>query len=370
MMKTKFLTLIALCLATFTVAQESNLLTAAVSYFDVKGLNIDAEQAGSLARKELMKTGKYRVLDRYDMEYLAEQQNTKLTDCFGRLCLIEVGKKLKVDHILTGSIELYEERIVVSLRLIDIGKEEIIQTELMEFLDLRQQISAMLQLSIEKMLGIASDQTLVNKLTKKYDYSNKINTPETDKLSLNGPRMGVTYISGNMGEYFAAPRDEGGYDAMPVMFQFGYQFEAQYLNQGNFQALFEFIPIITGLDQGLFIPSVSILNGMRSNKNGWELAFGPIIYLTKEARGYYDENQVWHLEKEWFEENPGVPLPYETERRFDSRGGLGLVSNFVFGVGKTLKSGNLNIPINFFFIPNKDGHRFGLSVGYNTSSRK
>ena len=61
----------------------------------------------------------------------------------------------------------------------------------------------------------------------------------------------------------------GGFNANPLMFQFGYQFEVQYLNQGSFQALFEFIPMITGLDQGKFLPSISVLNGMRSNISGW-----------------------------------------------------------------------------------------------------
>ena len=142
------------------------------------------------------------------------------------------------------------------------------------------------------------------------------------------------------------------------------------MNQGDFQALFEFIPIVTGLDQGKFIPSISILNGMRSNRTGWEFAFGPVFYGLTKADGYYDNENTWHLENEWFVENPDVDNPYEIENRLDSRGDIAFASGFIFAGGKTFKSGRLNIPVNAFFIPNKDGHRFGISMGFNANRFK
>lgn len=42
-----------------------------------------------------------------------------------------------------------------------------------------------------------------------------------------------------------------------------------------------------------------------------------------------------------------------------------MTSGFIFGVGKSFKSGKLNIPVNLYLIPNKSGLRFGLSVGFN-----
>jgi hypothetical protein len=369
-MKTKnVLFLFALLLSGSTFAQDAK-TKIAVSYLDVKGLTLDPSQAGNLARKELAKTEKFNVLDQYDMEFLLEKEKINLNDCFGRLCLVEAGKIMKVDKFLTGSLELYEEQIVVTLRLIDVGNSEIEQMEVMEFLDLRQQLPSMLRLTLEKMFDIPSDEALVTKLTEAYDYNNTINNPKQDKLELNGPRMGFTYMTGEVGKIFQAEKAVGGFEVMPLMFQFGYQFEVQYLNQGDFQALFEFIPVITGLDQGLFIPSISVLNGLRSNKTGWEFAFGPIFYGSRLASGYYDESGAWNLEEDWVSQDPDQADRPTFVKRLDSRGNVNLVSSFVFGVGKTLKSGNLNIPINVFFIPNKEGHRFGISLGFNTSSFK
>ena len=126
--------------------------------------------------------------------------------------------------------------------------------------------------------------------------------------------------------------------------------------------------MITGLDQGKFLPSVSILNGLRSNISGWEFAFGPSFSIDHKSKGY-NVNGVWQLKEDWEKENPDVTPP-PTETRSDSRGDIKLTSNFVIAAGKTIKSGKMNIPINAFFIPTKNGMRFGISFGYNARPRR
>ena len=39
------------------------------------------------------------------------------------------------------------------------------------------------------------------------------------------------------------------------------------------------------------------------------------------------------------------------------------------GGGKTFKSGKLNIPVNVYVIPSKDGIRMGASFGFNAKRR-
>jgi hypothetical protein len=157
------------------------------------------------------------------------------------------------------------------------------------------------------------------------------------------------------------------------MFQFGYQFEKQYLNEGNFQALFEFIPMVTGLDQGFFIPSFTIMNGIRNNKTGWELAFGPTMSIVKKAYGYTDPSTQKWVRVDNNSDNPDKSsfpnAPDVLERRLDSRGIPIVQTGFIIAAGKTIKSGNLNLPINLFMIPGKNSFRFGLSVGYNSKER-
>jgi hypothetical protein len=337
---------------------------AAVLHIDTKGLVLDPVQMGNLVRLELDKTNQYEVLDKYDVEYLAEREQLQFDKCFGKICLVETGRKLRADKMLTGSVELLGERIIVSLRLIDVGTESVEKNQVMEFLNLRNSIQQMIEITLRQMLNLSNDPNLVKTLTQADNYANALNVPEVSKLNLSGPRMGITIFSGETATRFRQPRSEGGLDVAPVMFQFGYQFETAYLNQGNLQALFEFFPVITGLDQSQIIPSLTVLHGVRSNRNGLEFAFGPSVVLSREAQGFYDGENNWNLLSEWRQNNSGTP-PYETIYRFDSRGESVLKSSFVFAFGKSFKSGRMNIPVNLFFIPNKAGARYGISVGFN-----
>jgi PBP1b-binding outer membrane lipoprotein LpoB len=102
--------------ALVAVAKES----IGILSLDIKGLNIDAAVATNIARNELEKLGKYEILDKYDMEYALKKDNMTITDCFGRQCLLEAGRRLKADKMLTGSIELYGNSITLNLRLLDV----------------------------------------------------------------------------------------------------------------------------------------------------------------------------------------------------------------------------------------------------------
>ncbi|MEM6963206.1 MAG: hypothetical protein AAF573_00485 [Bacteroidota bacterium] len=366
-----FTVLLSVYFLTDALSQDfTNQPFIAVLNIDSRGLTLDPAQLGNITRTELSKLQRYQVMDRYDVDYVIEKNEFSIEKCYGRICMVEAGKILKTDKMLTGSAEVLGETITITLRLIDVGTETIEKTQVMEFLNLRNQIQTMIRLTMKSMFDEPIDDNVLNKLTKKFDYESAVNFPEVDRLNLSGPRMGFTAFTGELSRIYSDPKSEGGFDAFPLMFQFGYQFEVKYLNQGDFQALFEFIPIVTGLDQGRFIPSISVLNGMRSNRTGWEFAFGPIFYGALKAEGYYDDADVWHLSREWRIENPGENNPYEITKRLDSRGEVDFDSGFVFAVGKTFKSGRLNIPVNGFFIPNKTGHRFGISMGFNASRYK
>ncbi len=337
---------------------------AGVLYIDTKGFTLDAIQMGQLTRVELDKLGIYEVLDKYDVDYIAEKEQIKLDNCYGKICLVEVGKKLGADKMVTGSVELISEKIIISMRIIDVGTQSVEKSQVMEFLNVRQQIQLMLGITLRKMLALPVEEDVVNKLTRVDGYESTINNPDIVKLNLSGPRMGATIFTGEQARRLQAPTNAGGADAIPLMFQFGYQFETSYINQGGLQALFEFIPVVTGLDQGLIIPSITVLHGVRSNRNGIEFAFGPSINVTTVAEGFY-EGDNWVLLSDWRSANPNPPSVPATVIRFDSRGTPKVSSSFVFAFGKSFKSGRMNIPVNVFVIPNKTGTRYGLSVGFN-----
>jgi hypothetical protein len=96
-----------------------------------------------------------------------------------------------------------------------------------------------------------------------------------ERLKFSGPRIGFTII----GDGWAADKiqDRG---KTPFITQFGWQFETRIFTlQNGTCGLFEFVPLVGGLEQGMFLPSISALIGIRGKK-GAEFAFGPNLSLT------------------------------------------------------------------------------------------
>ena len=226
---------------------------------DAKGIQLDPSQMGNLVRIELEKLDSFDVTDRYDVVYLIEKNKLNITNCYGKTCLLEVGNVIKSDFMFTGSVELYGQTIICTFRLINVSNGNIERTTVSEFLNLPLETQQMAGISIRRMFGRSNDEELVLRLTKKFDYENAINNPDRARLNLQGPRFGYVFVFGEQATRMGEPKSEGGYEAYPAMFQCGYQFEKQYLNEGHYQALFEFIPLISGVDQQMFIPSFTFL---------------------------------------------------------------------------------------------------------------
>jgi hypothetical protein len=159
--------------------------------------------------------------------------------------------------------------------------------------------------------------------------------------------------------------NSGGFEVTPILSQFGYQFEKQYLNEGKYQALVEFLPMISGIDQGLFIPSVTLMNGLRNNINGFEFAIGPTFAISSRSKGFITSDGEW---SKITDENK-APINSDIEYRLDSKGDAYINTGLVIAVGKTIKSGKLNIPLNAYVVPGRNGWRCGFSFGFNAKKK-
>jgi hypothetical protein len=125
------------------------------------------------------------------------------------------------------------------------------------------------------------------------------------KLRYGGPRIGFTYLS--PGESTDRMNDVFDRNINPFITQFGWQFETRFFTLDNgASGLLELVPMIGGLEQGLFIPSITGLVGYRSKK-GYEIGVGPTLSL----------------------------------------GGAGIL----IAAGASLKSGRIVFPVNLAFVP-------------------
>jgi hypothetical protein len=336
-----------------------------------KGWN-EEQPYTQLVRIEMAKLKNYEVLDRYDIEDVMRKNNINIGECLNKDCILDAGKKINAEYMLSGSIEKINKKILIMFRVLQVSTGNTVKTITKEFPDDNKKPEDIIEVTLKEMFGIKIDDENKQTIANKNAIANGINTQES-KISIGGPRFGFSLLTGNAAEFVERKKEEGGYDGYPVFFQFGYQFEKMFLNEGDLQALFEFIPTISGVDQGHFIPSFTFLNGFRSASTGWEFAFGPTITWTKTANSYQDDKGIWQLEEKYqyysydpiTKSNVYRPLQYPVVSRNDTRGELTSKPGLLIAAGKTFKSGKLNMPLNFYIIPRKKAIQFGVSYGFN-----
>ncbi len=362
----KFITTAIVVLTSVLVKAQKPII--AVLDFETVNMTYSSRDCGNLFRLEVEKTNQFEVINRQDLRGILSAQGIKLDTCFGKSCIMKASTHLQANKALSGSIENYGKRIIVIMRLFNVQENRLEKSQVLEFRNIPEEIQNMVKLSVQKFWGLPFSELAYTALSNKEAYENELNNPNETKLILSGPRTGIIFMGGENAKRFSAPSSEGGFDAFPVMTMFGYQKEYQYLNSGNFQALFEFIPAINGLDQGLISPSFTFLHGFRSNKNGWEFAFGPTLGFIPKAEGFYDDEGKWVRVSDWNEKDANgkiLPIPGETKKLLDSRGKYVFSSGFVFAIGKSFKSGRVNMPVNFYIVPSRSNWRVGLTFGFN-----
>ncbi len=343
---------------------QTTLPQAAVLNVDAAGLVDDPTMLGNLLRLELQKLKRYQVMDKYDMADLLSGSEIDVMDCYSTRCLLEAGKILGVDKMITGNAEKFLDKIIITIKIVDVQSDRVEAAEVGEYLNMSDELQNMLKLALNDLLNIPNDPMLTANLA----YYDVLSPPRSSRITNNGPRVGFAYIGGDLGDRLSAPTSKGGYDVIPFISQLGVQYEVQYMSAGNFQALLEGIALIGGLEQSRFVPSVSILNGFRENKYGFEFGFGPSVSLRNVATGYYDLRSEgdgeWHLANEWNTELLG-PNPNQLKEEVDSRGEREVYTRWIWSFGKTFRSGHLNIPVNLYGSVLKNDWQLGLSVGFN-----
>ena len=142
-----------------------------------------------------------------------------------------------------------------------------------------------------------------------------------EAIRLDGPRVGFTVLTGGVLD----KAHERLPDLNPFLTQFGWQFESRLFRIPNgVSGLVEFVPLVGGLEQGQFIPSVSGLLGIRGPK-GFEVGVGPNL----------------------------TPLG----------------ANLVLALGTSFRSNGVNFPVNLAVVPGNGGARVSLLVGFNARHR-
>lgn len=386
---------LGLLLGTFSFGQATHPTKIAVAQPVVTGMHTQAITAEKMLRIEVAKLDLYYVYDAFDMAEATANNEEFKSNCQSKFCLTRLGQKLDVDFAISGSYDKLGNKIVIHLKLVDVAQGEVVKTTMLEFDDQELELQRMTQCAVRKLHGLEVEKPLTDRLYFKDEPATLNNV---GRINNSGPRVGYALMAGDLMEFATRPEGQGGLDIFPGVSMIGYQFEKQYIGTENFSALFEFIPNISGLEQGRFIPTMSFLNGFRFGKAGWELAFGPGLGLRQTSKGFFDTQGAFGnagdyvSEADWNEyadrkygddpayQNNGVyerPAPSEFVETYnfdtyhaDTRGKTQLTSSFLFALGRTFRAGSLNIPVNVFYSAKKDGGIAGINVGFNVIKSK
>jgi len=157
--------------------------SAAVLNIDSRVFNVTPVVMGNIVRIELSKLNYFNIIDKYDAEYLITKNNLQIDKCYGKMCLVEVGKVLQVDKMIGGSFETVENNLIVNLSLIDVKTGQVEKTFSREYLTLDKELRMIAEVSLRQLLGLPVDETMLKNVTKAETFPNKINTQQ-DLLKL------------------------------------------------------------------------------------------------------------------------------------------------------------------------------------------
>lgn len=350
-------------------AQESAnsaLPSMLIGGIEVRGISSDEEVLRTVIYKSLVNSKKYVVNDRYDV---AENIGAdKLKSCMGKECLITVGKQIKADYAMSVSYDGLGDRILVSMKIVNVNTGEIVKNEIEQFENQPRELNRMTDIMICKIMDIEVDATVLKPLIFK---DNPAASAGLGKMNNSGPRMGVALTTEQNAEFFTRDEEDGGVGGVPLLFNIGYQLEKQYVGSEKFSALFEFIGNVAGIEHGTPVPSFAVLHGVRFGKGAWEIAMGPSLSMKTLMNGTTDFDGSFRSYSDLANSGVANADQFNYFNRPDTRGATYFSSNFVVGVGKTFRSGGLNAPLNFYASFNKYGTTYGLSLGVNiTRSRK
>ena len=144
----------------------------------------------------------------------------------------------------------------------------------------------------------------------------QIAPPPARTINLSGPRFGITSLSQGVVDKLA----ERDIVVRPMITQFGWQAERQFFTRDSgVSAVNEWVLLLGGLEQGVALPSLSWMVGLRT-REGAEIGVGPNITPA------------------------GVAL--------------------AFAGGVTFRTGVVNVPMNFAIVPSQAGTRFSFLTGF------
>lgn len=115
-----------------TLRASSKIINIAV--LDFNGKNVSAADASivtDFVRTELVKSGKYNVIDKYNMDKILSETSFQQSGCTETDCAVQIGKILNVNKMVVGTLSKLEGTYYITTNVVDVqtGKIEMSETK-------------------------------------------------------------------------------------------------------------------------------------------------------------------------------------------------------------------------------------------------
>lgn len=182
------LTLLLLVVGT-TAAVAQTFPTAAV--LGLRTIDeIDSSAADALAnivRHEILQSGRLTLIDRDRTEAVLEEQGLMMAGgCYDVSCLVEMGRVLGAERVITGSINRVGRKYLIELRAANVGTSQIEALETLEF-------SGRVEDLTDAMRELA--QRLVNLLTRRPGVIQVTTEPQNSAVVIDDRPVGFAPVS-------------------------------------------------------------------------------------------------------------------------------------------------------------------------------
>ena len=101
-----------------------------IAILDFQGKGVSEIEASTLTDRlasELFNLGRFKLIEREQMNELLEEQGFQQTGCVSSECAVEVGMMVGAEQIVTGSISKIGDLFSVATRIVDVETGEILQ---------------------------------------------------------------------------------------------------------------------------------------------------------------------------------------------------------------------------------------------------
>ncbi|MFH0871486.1 MAG: SUMF1/EgtB/PvdO family nonheme iron enzyme [bacterium] len=215
---TAILSLLLLLVSPSFAAEKPASTVRIADYLAVFDLEVVGQIEQSLSRplsdsvrREVVKSGKYKVMERGQMDKILKEQAFQMTGCVAKECAVEAGQLLGAGKVIIGSLGLVGKTYYLSLSQVNVetGETEAVEEEMCKCE--ADDLIASTKRAARRLMGMAESEAAV---TTSGTGTSPAATPTPTSKTYRDPTTGMEFVLIPAGRFLmGSPPSETGRDS-------------------------------------------------------------------------------------------------------------------------------------------------------------